>query len=161
MYRAFHPTLVAFASRYVGDAARADELVQDLFLDLWRKRSTWTVQGSVRSYLFSAVRNHALNVRRRDGVERDWAGDEAHDDVRALHAPPVSPDAMLDADELRERLASALAALPERCAIVMQLRWREGLSHQEIAEVMGISSKGVENELARGLRAVRQRMLCD
>lgn len=159
LFRAMHAPLVAFATRYTGDQARAEELVQDLFLELWQQRATWQVRGTVRSYLFSAARNRALNVRRRDGVERDWETDEAHEPVRALHAAPPRPDQQLEAAEQSAALAAAFAALPERCRLVMQLRWRDGLSYAEIAEVMGIGTKGVENQLSRGLKALRSRLL--
>ena len=56
-------------------------------------------------------------------------------------------------------LDAAMESLPERCRLVMQLRWREQLSYAEIAEVMQISVKGVENQLARGLAALRRRLL--
>jgi RNA polymerase sigma-19 factor, ECF subfamily len=52
-------------------------------------------------------------------------------------------------------LHAALESLPERCRLVMHLRWRDQLRHAEIASVMGISVKGVEMQLARGLRALR------
>ena len=81
--------------------------------------------------------------------------EEAVSDVRALHHTPDLPDAALEQSELRSRLDAALAALPERCRLVMHLRWREQLRHAEIASVMGISVKGVENQLARGLAAIR------
>jgi RNA polymerase sigma-70 factor, ECF subfamily len=155
LFHAMHGPLVAFATRYVGDGGRADELVQDLFFDLWRSRDTWQVRGSVKSYLFGAVRNRALNVRRRDTVESDWAADEAHDSVRALHAAPMAIDDAYESAEQVDRVRAAIAQLPERCALTMQLRWHEGLSYIEIAEVLGISVKGVENQLARGLKALR------
>jgi RNA polymerase sigma-70 factor (ECF subfamily) len=158
LYREMHQPLRAFAARYLGDTGQAEELVQDLFFDLWNARKEWEVRGSLKSYLFSAVRNRALNVLRRDAVERDWADDEAHESVRALHQPPPRPDAALDRAELSARLDRAMASLPERCAMAMHLRWRDGLSYAEIANVLGISAKGVEVQLYRGLRYLRERM---
>lgn len=159
LFRRMHPLLVAFAVNYVGDVARAEEIVQDLFADLWGVRQRWAVTGSVRAYLFSATRHRALNVRRRDAVERDWADDEAHDAVRALHPAPITPDVRLESSESQERLDAAIARLPERCRLVMQLRWRDELSYAEIAEVMGISVKGVEVQLHRGLQALRKTLV--
>jgi RNA polymerase sigma-70 factor (ECF subfamily) len=156
LFRAMHPGLVGFASNYVGDAARAEELVQDLFFDLWTDRVSWSLTGGARAYLYAAVRNRALNLRRRDAVERDWVDDESLDGVRALHARPAAPDAELETAEVSERIDRAISALPERCRIVMQLRWRDELSYAEIADVMGISLKGVENQLGRGLKALRK-----
>lgn len=159
LFRTYYSPLCDFAARYVGDGARAEELVQDLFADLWVRRQTLHVHKSVRAYLFAAVRNRALNVRRRDAMESDWAQDEAIADIRTLHPAWEPADAAVERDELRARLDAALAALPERCRLVMHLRWREQMPYAEIASVMGISVKGVENQLARGLAAIRHRFV--
>lgn len=157
-FRQMHAPLIAFVMRYVGDRARAEEVVQELFLVIWRDRATLDVPGSFRAYLFSGARNRALNVRRRDRTEQDWETDEAHDSVRALHPAPTPPDLAFEAHELSARVAAAFATLPERCRQAMHLRWREGLSYAEIADVLGIGTKGVENQLARGLKALRARL---
>jgi RNA polymerase sigma-70 factor, ECF subfamily len=161
LYRAMHAPLLSFAERYVGDAARAEELVQDLFFELWQNRAAWAVQGSVTAYLYAAVRNRGLNMRRRDVVEADWAADEAHEPVRALHAAPVTADVLLAQADLVEQLTEAINRLPERCRMIMQMRWHGGLSYAEIAEVLSISLKGVENQLSRGLRALRSEFAAD
>lgn len=155
LFRSMHEPLLAFAFRYLPDRARAEEQVQELFLALWQQRESLGIQGSVRSYLFAALRNRLLNVRRRDLVEHDWAADEALDGVRALHRAPTTPLAELEARELHETVAAAFERLPERCRLAMHLRWREGLSYAEIADVLGIGVKSVENHLARGLKALR------
>jgi RNA polymerase sigma-70 factor (ECF subfamily) len=160
LFREMHETLVAFARRYVGDD-RAEELVQELFFDLWMTRTTWEVRGSVRAYLFTAARHRGLNIRRRDAVERDWVDDEAADGVRALHPRPASPDFLFDQGEQEAAVAAAFDRLPERCRLAMQLRWRDGLSYAEIAEVLGITAKGVENQLGRGLKALRLHFVTD
>ena len=152
-----YAALCRFANRYLHDRAAAEDLVQDVFASLWAARLRLEVRGSLRSYLFGAVRNRALNVRKHQLVERDWELDEALPDVRALHRAPPRPDDLLDDVERRDRLRAAVEALPERCRLVMQLRWEEQLTHAEIAEVMGISVKGVERQLARGLRVLRDK----
>ena len=159
LFRTHYSSLCHFAARYVRDDAVAEELVQDLFADLWARRRDWKVRDSVRAYLFASVRNRALNVRKRQVMEIDWEEDEAAAEVRALHSAPEPADAGLDRADLRARLDRALTALPERCRLVMHLRWREQMRHAEIAAVMGISVKGVENQLARGLMAIRQRFV--
>lgn len=156
LFRATHAALVAFAARVTGDEARAAEVVQDVFAELWERRGTLDVRGSARGYLFGAVRNRALNLRRRDVRERDWREAAAHDPARSVHVPVATVDDAFEAAELRARLHAAIDALPERCSLVMHLRWREGLSYAEIADVLAISVKGVENQLARGLRALRE-----
>jgi RNA polymerase sigma-70 factor (ECF subfamily) len=157
LFREHYGPLCRFANRYLHDRAAAEDLVQDVFTSIWAGRLRLEVRGSLRSYLFAAVRNRALNLRKHQLVEHDWERDEALPEVRALHRAPPRPDDALDDVERRDHLRAALEALPERCRLVMQLRWEEQMSHAEIAEVLGITVKGVERQLARGLRALRDR----
>lgn len=156
LFRAYYGGLTGFAVRYLTDLSGAEELVQGLFADLWTNRASLDVHSNVRSYLFSAVRNRALNVRRRALIERDWDEGEDRADVEALQWSPERPDLALERVEAHDRLRAAIERLPERCRLVMQLRWRDQLSYVEIAETMGISVKGVENQLGRGLKALRE-----
>jgi len=161
LFHEHYAALCRFANRYLHDRAAAEDLVQDVFASIWAGRMRLDVRGSVRSYLFAAVRNRALNLRKHQLVERDWEFDEALPDVRALHRAPARPDDLLDEVERRNRLRAAIEALPERCRLVMQLRWEEQLSHAEIADVLGISVKGVERQLSRGLQFLRDRAKAD
>ena len=158
VFRAYYAPLGTFAFRFVRDAAMAEDVVQDVFAALWSSRRTLAVRTSLRAYLYAAVRNRALNILKHDDVVEDWETDESDDDARALHAPPPQPDAILDARILNDELSAAFAALPQRQAEVMRLRWRDELSYAEIAEALGISVKGVEKHLARGLVALRSRL---
>jgi RNA polymerase sigma-70 factor (ECF subfamily) len=158
-FREHYVALTYFAVRYTGDRASAEELVQGLFTDLWVERSRWEIHASIRSYLFAAVRNRALNQRRRARIERDWDEGAGHADTDALQWEPARADETVEREEAAAGLRRAIASLPERCRLVMQLRWRDQLSYGEIAEVLGISVKGVENQLARGLKALREKLL--
>ena len=161
LFRTHYEPLCRFAFRYLLDTGLVEDLVQDLFAHLWADHARLDLRGSARAYLLAAVRNRALNVRKRQLVEHDWARDEALADVRELHRAPAPADRALDAREQSSRLRDAIESLPERCRLVMQLRWQEQMSHAEIAAVMGISLKGVEAHLARGLQALRQRFRRD
>src|SRR5918992_5194257 len=97
LFRQHYGTLATFALRYLRDRSVAEELVQDLFADLWARRATWTPRaGSERAYLLTAVRNRALNLRKRQALERDWAENESVADVRELHPRPARPDQNLE-----------------------------------------------------------------
>lgn len=154
LFDAYYHRLCGFAVQYVHESAVAEDLVQDVFTNLWRGRATWQVHTTVRAYLFAAVRNRALNLRAHQAVEQDWEREVV---ARNEHDPAVAEpaDLHLERAEVRSRVRAALASLPERCRLVMQLRWLEQMSYATIAEVMGISEKGVENQLARGLRAMQ------
>jgi RNA polymerase sigma-70 factor, ECF subfamily len=156
LFRAYYEPLVRFAVRYADSIAVSEELVQDVFARVWMDRAEWPAPRNRKAYLFTAVRNRALNAGRRRQLETDWVEAEiaGADVVRSPSAaetvpPGQNPDALAHLDR-------AVASLPERCRLVMHLRWREGMSYADIATVMGISAKGVENQLARGLRALRR-----
>jgi RNA polymerase sigma-19 factor, ECF subfamily len=153
VFRAYYEPLCAFAANYTESVAVAEELVQDMFAHIWTQRARWPAPNNPKAYLFTAVRNRALNAGRRRRLEQDWVDSEilgANPSARVDDPPPYEDS---DAHAL---LARAIAALPERCRLVVQLRWREEMSYADIASVMGISPKGVENQLARGLRALRR-----
>jgi RNA polymerase sigma-70 factor (ECF subfamily) len=161
LFRQEYEPLCRFAERYLGDRAASEDLVQDLFLALWARRGRIELRVGLRAYLFASVRNRALNVRKHQLLERDWERDEGAPEVRMLHRAPHRPDELLEERERDACLRAAIARLPERRRLVMQLRWQEQLGYAEIAAILGISVKGVEIQLARGLRALRAHLRRD
>jgi RNA polymerase sigma-70 factor, ECF subfamily len=158
MFRAHYAELCAFAYRYINDSDRAEELVQDLFADLWARRTQWSVHGGLRAYLYAATRNRCLNARQRQLLERNWIESEHTADLHLLHSGQSSDSDRLVMEETETRVRRAIDALPERCRLIMELRWYRGLNYAEIAQAMSISVKGVENQLARGLKSLRERL---
>src|SRR5688572_7561247 len=66
---AYGRQLASYAKRFLGSKEAAQDVVQDVFVHLWENRARITVRASVRAYLYTAVRNHALNIRKRDRAE--------------------------------------------------------------------------------------------
>jgi RNA polymerase sigma-70 factor, ECF subfamily len=155
VFREHYAALASFAYRYLRDAAAAEDAVHDVFGTLWTRRQALVVTTSLRAYLYAAVRNRCLNVRKHDDIVEAWETDTSSHDVWALHPVPAQPDELLDQRIARDALATAFESLPERQAQVMRLRWFSQLSYAEIAEAVGISPKGVEKHLSRGLAALR------
>ena len=147
-------TLVSLAMTYVGTRENAEEVVQDVFLRIWAKRTTWTVSGPLRNYLLAATRNGAMSRLRHWRVER-----RVKDAITAgaMHSPPFLPshrdaDAGQRVAELRAAIDSAVQRLPPRMREAFVLSRRERLSHAEIASVMGTSIKTVQEQIGRALR---------
>ncbi len=160
IFREYYAALCGLVTTMTQSRDLAEEIVQNVFLRIWATRTRWEVRGSVRSYLFGAVRNEALNHLKRDRLERQWVEDAREDEEVPLHGSIPSPDAVLDGAELSDAVRRAVEQLPPRARMAVQLRWQGQLRHAEIAEIMGISVKGVENQLGRALEALR-RMLGD
>jgi RNA polymerase sigma-70 factor, ECF subfamily len=150
MFRLYYAPLVGFAERILRDNGSAEEVVQDVMLELWQRRESLEVEDSLRSYLFRATRNRALNVIRHLKVQQR---------TEPILTDPwaASPAADVSVAELEIEVAvqHAVAGLPERCRAVFELSRKEGLSYAEIARVLGISIKTVETQMGKALRTLR------
>jgi RNA polymerase sigma-70 factor (ECF subfamily) len=146
LYRAYWPLLVKFARRIGGLATEdAKELVQDVFLSLWRSRERWSVRDGLSRYLYGAVslRARELGVKRRRAIELPLADREPTVDNSGPHRPVVR--------ELERKVASIIAAMPARCREVYLLHHADGLDSRAIASALGLSVITVNRHHARAL----------
>lgn len=149
--RHFEP-LTRLVARMVDSRHVAAELVQDVFLRLWRGRSKLEIRGDFQSYLRRAARNRALDWLRRENLHREWERTAAQETQLTAAVVDAEPD------ELARRhllLAEVLSAMPERRRAVCELRWRHGLGPTAIAERLGVSVKTVETHITRGFKDAR------
>lgn len=137
--------------RVLPDAVMAEDLVQEVFLELWRKRAQLNISQSLRAYLRRAAINRTLNYIRDQKLVVD---DEA---AMPIHLSSQESNALqqLQAEELEDHLKLAIDRLPERCRLVFGLSRFEGLSNKEIATQLSVSIKTVENQMTKALKLLR------
>jgi len=157
VFRRMRGDLVRYAGRIVRDDALAHDLVQDVFFDLWMARDRLDPGQSLRAYLFRSTRNRAFNHlrdRRRHSA--------SHAEIRAASDSTanarVGPEEELEADMLGAWLDARIRELPDRQAEALRLSRYGGLSHEEIAEVMEISPRTVNNHIVRALAFLSERL---
>ena len=148
LFRTLYPPLVRYLRRMAG-ADVAEELAQEVFVGVWRRRAALDPARSIRSYLFRAAHNAALNHGRRVRLEARALG---HIAVTRLSTAPTERSAAM---ELATALHGALATLPPRCREVFSLSRDGQLTHAQIAIRLGLSVKTVENHMGRALRHLR------
>lgn len=156
MFRAYYDPLCRSIASYLGSREAAEDVVQGVFARIWRGRASWAVTN-VRHYLYTAVRRRATSEFRHETVRRRAVphlsfGAQARAEVAAA-------DAEFEAEELRNRLARALATLPPRTREAFVLNRGEGLSYDEVALRMGISPKTVGVHIGKSLALLRKAML--
>ena len=153
IFRANYALLVRVAEAMLRDRASAEEIAQDVMLELWRRRESLDVTESVRGYLLQATRNRALNAIRHRAIERR-SEPQLADGVSRLPAT----DSAVREREIEVAIHAAIAELPDRCRQVFELSRIEGLKYAEIATRLGISVKTVEVQMGKALRILRERL---
>lgn len=151
VFRTLAPALCVFVRRLVYSPDVAEDLVQDLFLTLWRQRRTLTVHASLTTYLYTAARNRALNHIKHERVVARWRNAPR---PPAEHEQPTLEDALHEA-ELTLLVQAAIARLPERTRLVFTMSRQQGMTYGQIAKALGVSVKTVETQMGRALRSMR------
>ena len=153
IFRTWYAPLVRAAEGVVRQRAVAEELVQDVMLELWRRRTQLASDGTAQAYLFRSTRNRALNHLRHQQVAQRGAVHAATPAARDASAP-----AELVAGEIDEAVKRALDDLTPRCREVFELSRTHGLKYAEIAETLGVTVKAVEAQMGKALRTMRERL---
>lgn len=136
--------------RVIPQPETAEDIAQEVFMELWKKRNQLNINTSLGAYLRRAAVNRALNHIRDQKMK--WS-DDAELPAMPDNAPGI-PE-RLETDELQKMVDQYILQLPEKCRLVFVLSRLESLSHAEIAEQLDISPKTVENQITKALRFLR------
>jgi RNA polymerase sigma-70 factor, ECF subfamily len=153
LFRQWYEPVVRVAHRILRDQGVAEEVTQDVFLELWRRRDSLPDGSSVPAYLMQSARNRALNHLRHLKVQQ-----KSQVFLEALHEPSVAADTEARSTELIAAIHEAVTALPPRTREVFTLSRERNLRYAEIADLLGISVKAVEANMSRALRHLRERL---
>lgn len=149
-----YAVLCHIAASIVRDNALAEDVVSDVFFNIYQKRSTLEIRTSLKNYLVTAVRNRALNVliktKRADNSNLE---DPIPDPIPD---PFAEPDNTIMANELRKILDTSIYELSPECRAVFEKSRNEGKSYQEIAYDLGISVNTVKYHIKNALAHIRK-----
>jgi len=155
LFREYYNPLSNFALRFVNDPDTAEEIVQDFFYHLWKNKESINITGSLKSYLYSAVKNFSLKYLDKQAVRRRYA-ERILSETTTEANESFEPE--LEARELKKEIDKALETLPERSREIFRLSRFEGLKYREIAEKLSVSVKTVEADMTRTLRILRKNL---
>ena len=153
LFKLYYAPLILFAKSYIGDEDECEELVQGFFLKLWEDRRKINITTSVKSYLFSSVRNRCLNLIKHQKIKQAYQ-------QQMMSAPAEENQAsnfFLEPD-LMEKINQSIDSLPPRRREIFILSREHGLKYREIAEQLNISIKTVETQMGQALKDLREQL---
>jgi len=155
LIRRYERTALAIAYACTGDSDRAADATQEAFMWAWKQIRSLREPGRFGGWLASIVRNTALTHVRRAQCRPTRSLPEAHVDPR----PAADPAAQAARRELGQQIDAAIQALDELSRSAVVLRYYQGLSSREIADLLGISPQAVDMRLCRARQELRTRLV--
>lgn len=154
LFEHYYATLCLFAKRYIEDKAVREDIVQDVFFNIWEKRKSIETTVSARNYLVTCVKNLSLNYLRKQGYIQAYQN-------KIIDTPPIYSTAEEDIYTLHELeilLDQTLAKLPPAYRIAFELSRMEQRSMDEIAQTMGVSVRTVERYRDKALLILKKEL---
>ncbi|MGN6438934.1 MAG: RNA polymerase sigma-70 factor [Agriterribacter sp.] len=151
LFLRFYPSLKQFAFSFLKSKQLSEEAVSDVFIKIWEKRQELHTITNLKLYLFTSTRNAALNyLKKQKGlnnlhVEDYWV---------ELNSIYFDPEQLMITAEMIARVHEAIQSLPARCRLIFKLVKEEGLKYREVAELLNLSVKTVENQMTLALKKI-------
>jgi RNA polymerase sigma-70 factor (ECF subfamily) len=151
LFRKFRPGLVAFATSIIGRSNDAEELVHDVFIAIWNRESNDLDPNGIKSYLFTSVKNRCLNFIKKSKLDVTDINDES-----PVFDANVNAHTSMVAKESEKRIHLLIDQLPKKCKQVFLMSRIYELSYKEIAEILEITPKTVENQISIALKFLKE-----
>lgn len=160
LFRKYYTNLLFYATRIVGEE-EAEDVVQDVFVELWRRQESMTVGEQIQAFLYRAVYTRALNVLKHRDIKNSY--EAVMLDIHQKRIEFYQPDSndvvkRIEDRELRKELSDAINELPDKCKMVFKLSYMHDMKNKEIAETLGISLRTVEAHMYKALKLLRDRL---
>lgn len=150
IFRLFYQPLKLFANKLLKDDLAADDIVQEVFVQLWEKRKSFK-DIALKPYLYTSVKNRVLNQIRHLQVKQKHIDETKHTSEEFFETKE-------DDSELKLKIFSSIEKLPEQCKKIFIMNRVHGLKHKEIAEELNISVKTVTNQIGKALKILREEL---
>lgn len=149
----YYKRLCYFAAQQTGDKQTAEDIVQEVFLKIWKNDIPFNNETQAKSYLYTSIKNACLNISRHQNVVNRYAesrGEPDKEEAKALEN--------LVRSEVLGEIHAAIEKLPDGCRTVLKLSYFNSLKNEEIANHLGVSINTVKTQKARALQILREKL---
>ncbi len=155
LLRAYYKSLLEYGFRFIKDKDTLQDLVHDLFINLWERRIFLNPDvTSIKLYLFVSLKNQIFKYLQKNTPQEHFPDDwQESDNDDFVESRLIEQEIIL---ENESRLQLVMSRLPKRQQEILHLKYHEALTHEQIAEVMAISQPAVRNLLSQSLKSIRE-----
>lgn len=150
-YERYFDNLFLFAKSILKSPDRAEDVVSEVFLNLWKNRASLDTIKELSAYLFVAVKNTALRSLAQD--PQKFSIQDYQESTK--YADKIDPSELLIEAELQQLIHNIVEQLPDQCQLVFKMAKEQEMSYQEIAEELGISINTVKGHLKKAIQRLR------
>jgi RNA polymerase sigma-70 factor (family 1) len=150
LYHKYKGLLYVHAYKKLGDREQVKDLIHEIFLSLWEKRSTLTIQDNFSSYLYHAVRYKVIDV-----IDAKNTAEKFKHFQSFLNQPSIPADYLVRERILQSIIEKEIESLPPRMRKVFELSRIENQTHSQIAEKLGLTTQSVRSHIKNALRILR------
>lgn len=151
LFEDYYKELYLFARKYLADKEVAEEIVQDVFIALWENKINIYIATSLKSYLYTSVKNRSINYLKSKIYNLNFVGiEEAIKESREIQA-----DKQLELTELNNVIKEAVEMLPPRCKEMFHLSRNSEMTYQEIADALDVSKETVKSQISEALKKIK------
>ncbi|HXB36018.1 MAG TPA: RNA polymerase sigma-70 factor [Puia sp.] len=151
LYTSLYSYLFNFARGIVPSRETAEEIVSDVFIRLWERRKELGKVENLKVYLYVATRNTAFNYLDKQKRTPTNSIDDLEAEFTSIY---FDPEQLMITAEMLALIQKAIDQLPPKCKMIFKLAKEDGLKYREVAEVLSLSVKTVENQLAIALEKI-------
>lgn len=158
LFLLLHKPLKQFAYSILKSNEESEELVSDVFIRIWQKKDKLTTIASPLFYFYTTVKNLAITRLKKQKREASIAPEEWLVQMNSIY---FEPEQLMMTEEMLRQIKSAVNELPHRCRMIFKLIKEDGLKYKETAELLHLSVKTVEAQMAIALRRIAKCMHLD
>jgi len=153
LFLLMHQRLIEFSAAIVKSQEDAEEIVSDFFIKVWQKRTVLATIDNPKLYCFVSVKNLSIN---RLTSNKKIVAPLVEDWNTNINSPFFNPEELLISKEAVAKIMFSVNQLPPKCKVIFKMVKEEGLKYNEVAQLLEISPKTVEAQMAIALRRIKQ-----